>query len=186
MIGVVHTHWSSWTETLSAGVTSRSGQSVEEGEEGGLSRGLIGQPVREVSKYHLVLSVLTPLNLRRWKILVHAICDLCQPPCPNIYLILCGCPSALEQESFTWWHEALLHSPLFFFPIFHIQTKFSTCVTFFMILFVVGCAFIGIWMHLLKVHLCCIHTFFWSMACDACGSTAKNIYFFKLGAPSLP
>ena len=53
-------------------------------------------------------TLLTPLNLKRWKLRVDAKCDLCGDCSPTVLHILNGCPVALNQSWYTWRHDSVL------------------------------------------------------------------------------
>ena len=53
-------------------------------------------------------TLLTPLNLRRWKIQCGAKCTLCGNSQPTVAHILNGCTVALEQGRYTWRHDCVL------------------------------------------------------------------------------
>ena len=50
----------------------------------------------------------TPLNLKRWKLITDARCDLCEHKNPTSFHILNGCTVALEQGRYTWRHDSVL------------------------------------------------------------------------------
>ena len=50
----------------------------------------------------------TEVNLRRWKIQCNASCVLCDSARPTTAHILSGCPVALDQNGYTYWHNLAL------------------------------------------------------------------------------
>ena len=50
----------------------------------------------------------TPLNLKRWKLITDARCDLCEHKNPTSSHNLNGCTVALEQGRYTWRHDSVL------------------------------------------------------------------------------
>ena len=53
-------------------------------------------------------TLLTPLNLHRWKIQCGVKCTLCGNSQPAVAHILNGCPVALEQGRYIWCHDCVL------------------------------------------------------------------------------
>ena len=51
-----------------------------------------------------------PANLRRWNIQCASKCPLCSSTPPTTTHILNGCPTALQQDRFTWRHDSVSKS----------------------------------------------------------------------------
>ena len=59
----------------------------------------------------------TEVNLRRWKIQCNARCILCDSARPTTAHILSGCPVALDQNRYTYWHNLALQCLAYQFSI---------------------------------------------------------------------